>query len=103
MKRDAAEILKDALALPIDARAALAAALIQSLDGEIAEDAEAAWATGVQRRVAELGAGEVRTIPWAEVRRLLFDRARHRALKRLDEGLDLQWLPPGSRDELHPR
>jgi putative addiction module component (TIGR02574 family) len=102
MKRDAEEILKDALTLPSDARAALAAALIQSLDGED-EDAEAAWATEVQRRVAELDAGEVSTVPWAEVRRMIFERSRHRALKRLDEGLDLQWLPTGSRDELHRR
>jgi len=29
--------------------------------------------------------------------------ARRRALARLKEGLDLQWSPPGSRDELHER
>ena len=32
-----------------------------------------------------------------------FDKARRRALARLREGLDLQWTPPGSRDELHER
>jgi hypothetical protein len=63
MKRDAEEILKDALALPSDARAALAAALIQSLDGEIDDDARTAWATEVQRRVAEVDAGEVLRSP----------------------------------------
>ncbi len=30
-------------------------------------------------------------------------RRRHRALKRLREGLDLQWAPATSRDELHRR
>ena len=44
MKRDAAEILKDALALPTEAGAALAGPLLESLDTEVGEDAEAAWA-----------------------------------------------------------
>lgn len=29
--------------------------------------------------------------------------AQRRALSRLEEGLDLDWSPPGSRDELHER
>src|SRR4029079_1138768 len=66
MKREAAEILKDALALPTEARAALAGSLLESLDTEVDEDAEAAWATEVNRRVAELDSGAVKTIPWAE-------------------------------------
>jgi putative addiction module component (TIGR02574 family) len=74
MKRDAAEILKDAMALPVEARAALAGSLLDSLDTEVDEDAEAAWATEVNRRVAELDSGVVNTIPWAEVRRRLAAR-----------------------------
>ena len=35
--------------------------------------------------------------------RKTYERARKRALARLREGLDLQWTPPGSRDELHER
>ena len=35
--------------------------------------------------------------------RKAFDRARHRALARLREGLDLEWKPPASRAELHER
>jgi hypothetical protein len=35
--------------------------------------------------------------------RKAFDRACRRALARLREGLDLQWTPPRSRDELHER
>jgi len=73
VKREAAEILKDALALPTEARAALAGSL-ESLDTEVDEDAEAAWATEVNRRVAELDSGAVKTIPWAEVRRRLAAR-----------------------------
>jgi putative addiction module component (TIGR02574 family) len=75
MKRDAAEILKDALMLPTEARAALAGSLLESLDDtEVDEDAEAAWAAEVNRRVAELDSGAVKTIPWAEVRRRLAAR-----------------------------
>ena len=39
MKRDAAEILRDALALPTEARAALAGSLLDSLDTDVDEDA----------------------------------------------------------------
>jgi hypothetical protein len=35
--------------------------------------------------------------------RKAFDEARRRALARLREGIDLQWSPPKSRDELHER
>ncbi len=35
--------------------------------------------------------------------RKAFDRARRRALARLRQGIDLQWTPPQSRDELHER
>lgn len=68
MKRDAAEILKQALALPTEARAALAGSLLESLDTDVDEDAEAAWAIEVDRRVAELDNGSVKTVPWARVR-----------------------------------
>jgi hypothetical protein len=32
-----------------------------------------------------------------------FTAARRRALARLRKGLDLQWTPPGSREEVHER
>ena len=35
--------------------------------------------------------------------RKAFDKARRRALTRLRQGLDLQWTPPKSRDEIHER
>ena len=59
MKRDAAGILKDALALPAEARATLASQLLDSLN------------------------------PQSEVRRRQFEEARRRALKRLRAGLNL--------------
>ena len=74
MTREAAEILKDALALPNEARAALAGSLLESLDTEVDEDVEAAWATEVNRRRTELDGNTVKTVPWAEVRRRLTAR-----------------------------
>lgn len=103
MRRDAAEILKEALALPARDREALAESLFASLDGHLDEDAESAWAAEIDRRVAELDAGAVSTIPWPEVRRRLFERARHRALGRLRDGLNLEWTPANSREDLHRR
>jgi hypothetical protein len=70
---DSDEILKAALALPIEARAARARALLESIESEVSD-------TEARRR---------------------FERARDRALKRLREGLDLQWVPVSSRDELY--
>ena len=63
------DILKEALALPSEERAALAASLLDSLDSDVDEDAEAAWAIEVDRRMTELDAGAVKTISWEEVRR----------------------------------
>jgi putative addiction module component (TIGR02574 family) len=74
MKREAAEILKAALALPTEDRAALAGSLLESLDTEVDEDVEAAWGNEVNRRVTELDRGAVQTIPWPEVRRRLAAR-----------------------------
>jgi hypothetical protein len=73
MKRDAADIFKEALALPAEARATLVGQLIDSLK------------------------------PQSELRRRQFVQARRRALKRLRAGLNLQWEPVASREELHRR
>jgi len=56
------------LALPFGTRAAIDASLLDSLDTEVDEDAEAAWATEVSRRLSELDSRAVKTIPWAKVR-----------------------------------
>lgn len=74
MKRNASEVLKDALELPAEARAAVAGSLLESLDTEVDEDVEAAWQAEITRRVAELDSGAVKTIPWSEVRRRLAHR-----------------------------
>lgn len=71
MSREADKILEDALDLPPEARAAVAGRLIESLDGEIDEDAEAAWSAEISRRLTQLDSGSVKTIPWEEARRLI--------------------------------
>ncbi len=74
MKRDAAEILKDALALPPEALAAVAGSLLESLDNQIDEWAEAAWEAEIAHRLNDLDTGKVKLIPWATVRRRLMVR-----------------------------
>jgi len=74
MARDAGEILKDALALPPEARAALADSLWESLEGQSDEGAEGAWRKEIERRVRDLDSGTVVTIPWTEVRTRLLTK-----------------------------
>lgn len=77
MSRDTAEILKQALTLPAEARAALADSLLESLDEEVDPDAEASWQAEIQRRAAQLESRSVRPIPWSEVRTRLMATLRH--------------------------
>jgi putative addiction module component (TIGR02574 family) len=63
------DLLKKAMALPPEARAALASSLIDSLDQTIDENAEEAWKKEITRRMEELDSGKVKTVPWADVRR----------------------------------
>jgi putative addiction module component (TIGR02574 family) len=66
MTRESRELLKQALELPLDERAALAAELLESLSE--AEDAvEAAWAEEIGRRVAAARAGELESTDWRQV------------------------------------
>lgn len=69
MAQDISEVLKQAMALPNEARAALAGALLDSLDETIDASAEAEWDQEIARRVEELDSGKVKAIPWAEARR----------------------------------
>ena len=68
MSRDAGEILKEALALPPEARAALADYLWHSLYAEMDANAEEAWSQEIKRRIADLDSGKVAAIPWSEAR-----------------------------------
>jgi putative addiction module component (TIGR02574 family) len=68
MSRETGELLKEALTLPPEARAALVDSLLDSLDTEVDADAEAAWQVEIRRRAAEIDSNSVSLVPWAEVR-----------------------------------
>jgi len=72
MSPDVSELLKKALALPPEARAALAGSLLESLDDEPSDEGvEAAWNDEIKRRIEEIDSGKVQMIPYEEVRRRL--------------------------------
>jgi len=62
------ELRDQALQLPIKDRAALAADLLASLDGEPEADVEAAWAEEVEQRARRLLSGEDPGHAWEDVR-----------------------------------
>lgn len=71
MTSRAQEVLREALALPVDERADVAAELLASLDdagGEDPADVEAAWAAEIERRARRVMAGESQGLPWEDVR-----------------------------------
>lgn len=68
MSKVADDILNEAMRLSTTERAALAAALLASLDGEPEDEVEAAWAAEIQRRTERVRSGEAKGRPWSEVR-----------------------------------
>ena len=76
MARHAAEVLKDALALPLEARAALVDSLIDSFDPAIDDDAEEAWRGEIHHRLKQIDSGAVQLLPW--------EQARHRLRSRIE-------------------
>lgn len=72
-KKDAYDILEEAMKLPVEARAALAGSLLESLDEEIDEDLEAAWSKELQARISDLESGTVRPVPWPEARKRIME------------------------------
>ena len=74
MTPDPVKLLEEALKLSPEARAALAASLLESLDEGIDEDVEASWASEITRRIHELDSGTVTLVPWSEARRMILGR-----------------------------
>ena len=72
MARNLNELFHEAADLPEQDRATLVGLLIETLDPGSEPDVEAAWSQEVARRIAELDAGTVETIPWEAVRAELF-------------------------------
>jgi len=72
MTSSAENLLQDALKLPGEDRAEIAARLIASLDAESSEsraDVEEAWAAEIERRCEALDASTTTTQGWEVVRR----------------------------------
>ena len=78
MSRTFTDVWKEAADLSDEDRATLAGLLIESLEGEPDLGVEAAWAAEIEKRVAELDAGTVESIPWEQVRQRLLDRLNAR-------------------------
>lgn len=74
MSSDPAKLLEEALKLSPEARAALAASLLESLEGDVDEDVETAWAAEIAKRIQELDSGAVAAVPWAQARRMILGR-----------------------------
>ena len=70
MSPDVSDLLKRALSLPIDERAALANSLLDSLEPQD-ESVQEAWDKEVARRMSDRNAGRATTVPWEELHRQL--------------------------------
>lgn len=66
----------DLLALPLNSRASLARALIESLEDTTDENTEALWVDEIRRRDADLRSGKATTRPIDDVLREARERLR---------------------------
>lgn len=72
----AQRLLEQALDLPVDERAAVAARLLDSVESPADEGVEAAWAQEIERRARDTLSGERAGVPWDEARSRILDRLR---------------------------
>jgi len=77
MTQQALDLLQKALSRSEQERADLACSLMDSLDSVVDADAETAWAEEIERRVADLESGMVKTVPWDDVRARSSSRLNH--------------------------
>ena len=68
MKQNISHLLKEALKLPPEARAALAGTLLDSLDNTLDKDAESAWEAEIPLRLKDIDEEKVNLVPWHEAR-----------------------------------
>ena len=62
-------LVSEILAWPLNDRGDLAATLLASFDSGQDDDAEAAWAEEIRKRVDDVQAGRAKMIPWREARK----------------------------------
>ena len=79
MSPEISDLLKRALSLAVDERAALANTLLDSLDGANESiSVHEAWDEEVARRIEDLKAGKAVTLPWEELHRELLAMVNER-------------------------
>lgn len=81
MTSRAQDLLRQALTLPVEERADVAAELLASLDEAPPQDAaqvEAAWAREIERRARRVMSGESAGEPWEDVRARVVQRLTER-------------------------
>jgi len=71
MGEAATRLLQQALTLPQEDRAKLAASLIESLDEDADAEIEIAWRHEIDRRIREIDEKSVELIDWEDLRRSL--------------------------------
>ena len=69
MTPEVSKLLEQALALSVEEQEALADSLISNLGGHVDEGVQAAWEAEIEKRIAELDSGAVKTTPWEDVRK----------------------------------
>lgn len=72
MARSVQELIREAAKLPESDRAALAGAMLESLEPAPTPEVKAAWSREIERRVREIDSGAVELIDWEDVRAELF-------------------------------
>jgi len=78
MAPEAADLLTNALALPVRERAKIAHELLLSLDDGADSDAAEAWVAELELRAGEVRSGSVATEDWETVKARLTQRWRRR-------------------------
>jgi putative addiction module component (TIGR02574 family) len=74
MATSVVNLFREAALLNEGDRATLAGLLLESLDQPPDPAVEAAWAEEIERRVRELESGEVKAVPWEDVKARLLAR-----------------------------
>ncbi len=77
MDPEISDLLKRALALSVDERAALANTLLDSLETPN-ESVQEAWDEEVARRIEDLNVGKAVTVPWEQLHRELLAMVNER-------------------------
>ena len=68
MAKLAEDIIKEAVKLPEKERVRVVERLLSSLEPEVENDVDGAWAAEIERRSREIKEGTVQLLPWTAVR-----------------------------------